>query len=1197
MKKNKIRIISSIDKVNQVVVKVPDQSICPTPGQRKINVTGWAFDGVLNKLVDEIFVCIGKSEFKAVNELDRADVAKHYRNPSMQHTGFMCNIPVHAFLDGSNIVSLKIVVNTENEAFYNINPIEIQFQRPFMSSFSQPAGDWKITKNNGNNPLISIIIPCFNDGKYLPDALSGIDEIENVNYEVIIINDGSTDALTLDYLAKLDNKKYIILHQKNKGVSSARNAGISIARGTYILPLDADNKLKPEFVYTGTEFLDSNPEFDIFYTDQQRFGETDRVIEVPDFDLVSLITNNCVDTCAIFRKEVWETCGGYDEKMVGFEDWEFWMRAYTDGFKFYHHPEPLFFYREKSQEESLNLKCQIPANYSKLLSYIYSKHSRLIKQTLLDLKLANQELQNELIKKDVHGEVKTHKPFPAGNLPKKLAKKLKKAFYLLKYYPFFVFKHPGFLKKNIKTLFQHGPKQALKLAYDYVVPEKPETENTPAIVKSEKLEKLYEELKNSSPDDTCKGPLKVSVIICTYNRWSYLHDLLKSLEQQSYPHFEVIVVNGPSTDETFHVKELFPKVRYYQTHQRNISVSRNIGIRQAQGEIVIFIDDDALPGDSEWITRFVTTFKSDRRIKAIAAPVKTGLTEVYEFYRTYGSFYGKVFFIWHDKFVETFDKTPKSKQFPFDTGQGSNLAFCKKELIEIGGFDEYFVYYLDETDVICRLFKNGYETFNLKENVQRHFRGPSIIRGSGYNLRWLTIAKSTAYYGMKNGNNGFFKRIAKVIYTLFTDKSQEIITNYKNSNISFFDLINQLTKYYYGGILGILAGIFKKRKFLHLISDLPDNKYINFKDIENIEKKYCIAVVAPCSANGETGGAERFHEGLTNSMNTATTSADLVKVIIDESTFQAIEESYLRCFNLDLSGYDAVISTKAPTFLVQHRNHINYHQHTIRVFYDMFQKHFTNPTKTVSYQRDLIVKIDTGALNYPRVKMVFSQGNEIKERLQKWNEIPSEVLHPAIYFNSISSGSYDYVFMPGRLHPWKRVDLVIRAMRFVQLPVRLKISGTGQDLERLMMMAGSDDRIEFLGYVTDEVQAQLYANALVVPFVPVREDYGYITLEAFAHEKPVITCKDSGEPLQFVKDGITGFVVDPNPKDIAKAIEYFVANPEMAKAMGKKGKQEIGHLMNWSDISQRLIGSLREKRTTDWSNDTKTPTETSILSF
>ena len=127
--KYRIRIFSSIDTINQIAVNVPHQPIRPLSGQRKVYVTGWAFDGVLNNLVDEVFVCIGKCEFKAVYRLDRADVAKHYRNPLILQCGFFCNIPVDAFLAGENIVSIKVVVSNENEAFYNINPIEIDVQK------------------------------------------------------------------------------------------------------------------------------------------------------------------------------------------------------------------------------------------------------------------------------------------------------------------------------------------------------------------------------------------------------------------------------------------------------------------------------------------------------------------------------------------------------------------------------------------------------------------------------------------------------------------------------------------------------------------------------------------------------------------------------------------------------------------------------------------------------------------------------------------------------------------------------------------------------------------------------------------------------------------------------------------------------------------------------------------------------------
>ena len=315
---------------------------------------------------------------------------------------------------------------------------------------------------------------------------------------------------------------------------------------------------------------------------------------------------------------------------------------------------------------------------------------------------------------------------------------------------------------------------------------------------------------------------KVSVIISTYNRWPYLCDLMKSLEKQSYPYFEVIIINGPSTDETFRVKKLYPNVKYVEIKERNISVSRNVGIKIANGDCVVFIDDDALPCDSDWLSRFVKTFKSDRNIIAIAGPTKGKWTETYEFYRAFSSFYGKIFYIWPPS-----KELEKNDQLLFETGIGTNIAIRRKELLEIGGFDEYYLYYFDENDVHYRLYSKGYRTFNLKNNFVRHFRAPSNVRGNGFDLNWSIFAKSTAYYGMKNGNDRFFIRIINVIKVLFSDKSLEIISYYRDNQISIFSLIKYLIKYYYGGIIGVLAGIFIRRKFLPKEYVNRDYKYIN----------------------------------------------------------------------------------------------------------------------------------------------------------------------------------------------------------------------------------------------------------------------------------------------------------------------------------------------------------------------------------
>lgn len=336
----------------------------------------------------------------------------------------------------------------------------------------------------------------------------------------------------------------------------------------------------------------------------------------------------------------------------------------------------------------------------------------------------------------------------------------------------------------------------------------------------------------------------------------------------------------------------------------------------------------------------------------------------------------------------------------------------------------------------------------------------------------------------------------------------------------------------------------------------------------------CVGLLTVRNITGEIGGAERFYDGLTTALRAADLEVDRVEVLADESSFEAIQETYLRCYDLDASSYDAVISTKAPTFLVRHPNHICYLVHTMRVFYDCFEAEVPHPTPEWRQRRALIHQLDTGALQSPRTRKVFSIGREVAGRLRQWNSLDSQVLHPALACDLFHPGPYgDYLFLPGRLHRWKRVDLVIKALRYVRKPVRLLIAGAGEDECLLREQADGDQRIEFLGRVSDGELADLYAGALAVPFVPVREDYGYVTLEAFRSAKPVLTCEDSGEPAAFVRHGMSGFVCRPDPKQLALAISELYANPELARQLGEQGRRDTNHI-RWADTVTKLRGAL-----------------------
>jgi glycosyltransferase involved in cell wall biosynthesis len=339
-----------------------------------------------------------------------------------------------------------------------------------------------------------------------------------------------------------------------------------------------------------------------------------------------------------------------------------------------------------------------------------------------------------------------------------------------------------------------------------------------------------------------------------------------------------------------------------------------------------------------------------------------------------------------------------------------------------------------------------------------------------------------------------------------------------------------------------------------------------------------IGVVAAITSHGEQAVAEAVYDGLINSLAGTSHQVEKIDVIIDESSFDKILESYVTCYDLDLRDYDLVISTKAPTYMVRHRRHVSYLLHTIRVFYDMFHREFGTGTPDQHKQRRLIHALDAYGLHPDRVRKHFAIGFTPYKRLSDtgpwWRQIAFEVLHPPPYltgFKEPESGTY--VFVPGRLHRWQRVELMIKAFQHIKKDIPLKITGSGDDEASLRALAADDPRIEFLGRVSDEQLVDLYAGALVVPFVPVNEDYGFMTIEAFRSKKPVITCIDSGEPTCFVKDFETGFVVAPDPQAIAAKILYFIDHPDAAMAMGAKGFSAVSHI-NWDATTSRLLASI-----------------------
>lgn len=232
--------------------------------------------------------------------------------------------------------------------------------------------------HSAQSVILSVVIPCYNHGEYLLEAIASVEACLDPVYEIVIVNDGSTDPLTLNVLHYLSEHGYFVLNQPNQGLSSARNSGITKSQGRYILPLDADNRIRSDYILKSIDVLDQASEIGVVYGKPQWFGDTNRSWEIPEeFDAGKLILGNYIDACAVFRKSLWEDCGGYDVNMptAGLEDWEFWLSAIEKGWKFHYIPEVLFEYRVRG--DSMAATCSRPENLSQLLRYIYTKHARL----------------------------------------------------------------------------------------------------------------------------------------------------------------------------------------------------------------------------------------------------------------------------------------------------------------------------------------------------------------------------------------------------------------------------------------------------------------------------------------------------------------------------------------------------------------------------------------------------------------------------------------------------------------------------------------------------------------------------------------------------------------------------------------------------------------------------------------------------
>jgi glycosyltransferase involved in cell wall biosynthesis len=306
-------------------------------------------------------------------------------------------------------------------------------------------------------------------------------------------------------------------------------------------------------------------------------------------------------------------------------------------------------------------------------------------------------------------------------------------------------------------------------------------------------------------------------------------------------------------------------------------------------------------------------------------------------------------------------------------------------------------------------------------------------------------------------------------------------------------------------------------------------------------------------------------------------------VVTPDCQFGSQVSSYLATWRTDVNvaagrKIDQVISLRYPSYAVRHAVHVSWLNHTMREYYDLWPRFAgaLSPRGRVKerVKRVAIRAVDRWLLTH-NVTEVVAQSRTVQGRLAVDLAVKSDVLLPPPPQRAYRCEGYgDYIFAVSRLTPLKRLDLVIRALaKPVARHVRAVIAGQGEsrpDLEQLSAALGVSDRVMWLGKVSDEAMVDHLARCRAVCFPPLDEDYGFVTIEAFASRKAVLTCIDSGGPSDLVRDGETGLVCDPTPDAMAAAIARVMDDVALAERLGGAAADRAATL-TWPAAVKRLV--------------------------
>lgn len=705
--------------------------------------------------------------------------------------------------------------------------------------------------------------------------------------------------------------------------------------------------------------------------------------------------------------------------------------------------------------------------------------------------------------------------------------------------------------------------------------------------------------------------LKVTVVINTCDRGKYLGDTLEGLKQQTYTNFEVVLVNGPSIDNTEEVA-LSYNVRYFRA-PFNISISRNVGIKNAAGDIIAFIDDDAVP-EPDWLFDLVKAYK-DPRVAAAGGFVYN--SDGSDFQYKYGAIDIWGYPITNTK--EAYDFNAPEGPY-YNINIGTNASYRRSALIEVGGFDEEIEYYHDESDVCVRIIKAGYKVAQLDNAFVHHKFAPSFRRNTKRVTNWNAIVKNTIYFGLKYTKDiaPLWKRIIRPFWT----EKRKFISIAKSVTVGDFGLI-QYTKSTFGLVGAILKGYKRgfsnKRKLLSGYKYKP-GEFKKFITVDNSKSKNIILVSQGFPPEG-TDGIARYNSTLAKSLVEEGNRVFVITKNTEKGTKIEYRDKFWIYYHdpstikSRVTGYDRVDSlialSKNSLITAQGIAKKTRIDLVVAPLWDveglaLIRKKIAPTILTLMSPLKKVVETQWYYLDDPSLDIVYELekycaenadgimaiSQAIKDTIGDlydvdWKNLTSkshqEVIplgvEKSITSNNTGATKRDEtvdILYVGRFEKRKGIDLLLNVIPEIvksNKKVRFHLVGNSKipdengklfykEFLKQYSKASWIKQIKQYGYVSDEQLKDMYAACDIFVAPSRYESFGLIFIEAMASGKPVVGTRVGGIP-EIIINGKNGLLFNNEDEaGLREALKTLIDDSALREKMGIESRKLIENKFN-----------------------------------